>query len=84
MVELTQSVSVKFESRPTGGETGHEDVDVDLHWVGLVNVSVHDLHHFVVGDALSLEVHGVVVQQVVQSGFFFILSGSSSIPSLSL
>ena len=66
-MELTQSVTVKFKSHPTGGETGHGDVDVDLDRVGLVDVSVHDLHHFIVGNTLSLEVHGVVVQHVVQS-----------------
>ena len=65
-LKLTQSVLVKFKVCPTGGEAGHKDVNVDLDRVGLVNVIVHDLYHFVVDDAQSLEVLCVVVQQVVQ------------------
>ena len=34
---LTETVSVEFELGPAGGETGHKDVDVDLHGLFVVH-----------------------------------------------
>ena len=45
--ELTKSFPVEFESGPAGGETGHEDVDVDLDRLFLVHALVDDFDRLV-------------------------------------
>ena len=49
--ESTESFPVEFESGPAGGETGHEDVDVDLDCFFLVHALVDHFDHLVVHDA---------------------------------
>ena len=49
--ESTQSFPVEFQSGPARGETGHEDVDVDLDGLFLVHVHVDYFDHLVVHDA---------------------------------
>ena len=50
-LELTESFPVEFESGPVRGETGHEDVDVDLDGLFLIYMNVDHLDHLVVHDA---------------------------------
>ena len=66
----TESFSVEFESCPAGGETGHEDVDVDLNGFFVVDLFVDDFDHFVVHDTQGLHDLRVVVQEFVESGGF--------------
>ena len=66
----TESFSVEFESCPAGGETGHEDVDVGLNGLLVVDLFVDDLDHLVVHDAKGLHDVRVVVQELVESGGF--------------
>ena len=66
-IEFAESVPVQFESSPTGGETGDEDVDVDLHGFFVSDFFVDDFDHFVGHDAQGLEFSGVVVEEFVQS-----------------
>ena len=49
--ESTQSLSVEFQPGPACGETGHEDVDVDLDRLFLVHMLVDHFDHLVVHDA---------------------------------
>ena len=67
-VDSTESLSVEFESGPTRGETGHEDVDVDLNGVCLLDVFVDHFDHFVVDDAKGLKFLTVVLEELMQSG----------------
>ena len=46
--ESTQSFPVEFETGPARGETGHEDVDVDLDRLFLVHALVDHFDHLVV------------------------------------
>ena len=64
----TESVSVEFESSPAGGETGHEDVDVDLDGLFVVDLFVDEFDHLVVHDTKGLHDLRVVVQEFVGSG----------------
>ena len=66
----TESFSVEFESCPAGGETGHEDVDVDLNGLFVIDLFVDDFDHFVVHDAKGLHDVRVIVQELVESGWF--------------
>ena len=66
----TESFSVEFESCPAGGETGHEDVDVDLNGFFVVDLFVDDFDHLVIHDAKGLHDVRVVVQEFVESGGF--------------
>ena len=66
----TESFSVEFESRPAGGETSHEDVDVDLNGLFAVDLFVDEFDHLVVHDAKGLHDVRVVVQELVESGGF--------------
>ena len=66
----TESFSVEFESSPAGGETGHEDVDVYLNGLFVVNLFVDEFDHLVVHDAKGLHDVRVVVQELVESGGF--------------
>ena len=66
----TESFSVEFESCPAGGETGHEDVDVDLNGFFVIDLFVDDFDHLVVHDAKGLHDLRVVVQEFVESGGF--------------
>ena len=65
-----ESFSVEFESCPTGGETGHEDVDVGLNGLFVVDLFVDDFDHLVVHDAKGLHDVRVIVQELVESGGF--------------
>ena len=67
---FTESFSVEFESYPAGGETGHEDVDVGLNGLFVVDWFVDDFDHLVVHDAKSLHDVRVVVQEFVESSGF--------------
>ena len=67
---FTESFSVEFESCPAGGETGHEDVDVDLNGFFVVDLFVDDFDHLVVHDTKGLHDVRVVVQELVESGGF--------------
>ena len=49
--ESTQSFPGEFESGPARGETGHEDVDVDLDFLFLVHALVDHFDYLVVHDA---------------------------------
>ena len=49
--ESTESFLVEFETGPAGGETGHEDVDVDLDFLFLLHALVDHFDHLVVHDA---------------------------------
>ena len=66
----TESFSVEFESSPAGGETGHEDVDVDLNRLFVVDLFVDDFDHLVVHDAKGLHDVRVVMQELVELGWF--------------
>ena len=66
----TESFSVEFESCPAGGETGHEDVDVDLNGLFVVDLFVDDFDHLVVHDEKGLYDLRVVVQELMESGWF--------------
>ena len=65
--ESTQAFPVEFEASPAGGETGHEDVDVDLDSLFFVHALVDNFDHLVVHDAYGLEFPTVVVQESVES-----------------
>ena len=67
---FAESFSVEFESCPAGGETGHEDVDVDLNGLFVVDLFVDDFDHLVVHDAKSLHDLRVIVQEFVESSGF--------------
>ena len=67
--DSTESFPVEFESGPTRGETGHEDVDVDLNRICLLNVFVDHFDHLVVHDAKGLKFLTVVLEELVQSGW---------------
>ena len=64
----TESFSVEFESSPAGGETGHEDVDVNLNGLFIVDLFVDKFDHLVVHDAKGLHDVRVVVQEFMESG----------------
>ena len=64
----TESFSVEFESGPTCGETGHEDVDVDLNGICLLHVFVDHFDHLVVHDA-GLKFLTVILEELVQLGW---------------
>ena len=49
-LELTESFPVDFESGPERGETGHEDVNVDLDGLFLVHALVDHFDHLIVHD----------------------------------
>ena len=49
--EFTESFPVEFETGPTRGETGHEDVDIDLNYFFLIDALVDHFDHLVVHDA---------------------------------
>ena len=68
-VDSAQSFSVEFESGPTHGETGHEDVDVDLNGICILDVFVDHFYHLVVRDAKGLKFLAVVLEELVQSGW---------------
>ena len=51
--ELAESFPVEFEPGPARGETGHEDVDVDLDCFFLVHALVNHFDHLVVDDAVG-------------------------------
>ena len=67
-VDSTESLPVEFESSPTRGETSHEDVDVDLNGVCLLDVFVDHFDHFVVHDAKGLKFLTLVLEELIQSG----------------
>ena len=67
---FAESFSVEFESCPAGGETGHEDVDVGLNGLLVLDLFVHDFDHLVVHDMKGLYDVRVVVQELVESGGF--------------
>ena len=67
---FAESFSVESESCPAGGETGHEDVDVDLNGLFVVDLFVDDFDHLVVHDTQGLHDVHVVVQEFVESGGF--------------
>ena len=67
--DSTESFSVEFESGPTRGETGHEDVDVDLNGICLLDVLVDHFDHLAVQDAKGLKFLAVVLEELVQSGW---------------
>ena len=66
--DSTESFPVEFESGPTRGETGHEDVDVDLNGICLLDVFVDHFDHLVVHDAKGLKFLTVIFEELVQSG----------------
>ena len=49
--ELTESFLVEFETGPAGGETGHEDVDIDLNYFFLVHALIDHFDHLFIHDA---------------------------------
>ena len=49
--EFTEALPVEFEAGPARGETGHEDVDVDLDRLFLVHALVNHFDHLIVHDA---------------------------------
>ena len=49
--EFAKAFPVEFETGPAGGETGHEDIDVDLNCFFLVDALVDHFDHLVVHDA---------------------------------
>ena len=63
--ELTQSFLVQFETSPAGGETGHEDVDVDLDEIWVIDGSVDYFDHLRVYEA---KLFNVVVQEHAKPG----------------
>ena len=67
---FTESFSVEFESCPAGGETGHEDVDVGLNGLFVIDLFVDDFDHLVVHDAKGLHDVRVIVQELVESSRF--------------
>ena len=67
---FAESISVEFESCPAGGETGHEDVDVDLNGLFVVDLFVDKFDHLVVHDTKGLHDVRVVIQEFVESGGF--------------
>ena len=67
---FTESFLVEFESCPAGGETGHEDVDVGLNGLFVVDLFVDEFDHLVVHDTKGLHDVRVVVQEFVESGGF--------------
>ena len=66
----TESFSVEFELCPAGGETGHEDVDVGLNGLFVIDLFVDDFDHLVVHDAKGLHDVRVIVQEFVESSRF--------------
>ena len=60
---------VEFESGPTSGETSHEDVDIDLNGICLLDVFVDHFDHLVVHDAKGLKFLTVVLEESIQSGW---------------
>ena len=64
-VDSAQAFSVEFESHPTHGETGHEDVDIDLNGICLLDVFVDHFDHLVVHDAKGLKFLAVVLEELV-------------------
>ena len=68
-VDSTESFSVEFESGPTRVETGHEDVDIDLNGICLLDVFVDYFDHLVVHYTKGLKFLTVVLEELVQSGW---------------
>ena len=67
--DSTESFPVEFESGPTRGETGHEDVDVDLNGICLLDVFVDHFDHLVVHHAKGLKFLTIIFEELVQSGW---------------
>ena len=63
--ELTQSFLVQFDTSPAGGETGHEDVDVDLDEIWVIDGFVDYFDHLRVYEA---KLFNVVVQERAKTG----------------
>ena len=59
-VGSAESFSVEFESGPARGETGHEDVDINLNGICILDMFVDHFNHFVVHDAKGLKFMTVI------------------------
>lgn len=59
---------------PAGGKTGHENVNVDLNGICVLDVFLDHFDHFVVHYEKDLEFLTVVIQQSSEGGNTFVLA----------
>ena len=57
---------VQFETGPAGGETCNENINVDLNGGAFVLMVVHHFQHFFVDDSNTVNVFGIVSEEVVK------------------
>ena len=53
-------------TRPRGGETGHEDIEIGVHGDVFVLVLIVDFHEVVVDDGHVTDIQGVGIQETME------------------
>ena len=53
-------------TRPRGGETGHQNIEIGVHVDVFLLVLIVDFHEVVVDDGHMTDIHGVVIQETME------------------